>query len=264
MIPRTTFFCLLFIGLLVPGSLQPGTVAAAEFDHTHALFDKVLQNHVRDALVSYRALKSNSTHLNHYLDTLAAVKEPEFNQWTRSQQLAFLINLYNASTLKLIIDHYPVASIKKIGNIFKGPWDQPVVRLFGKVTDLDALENKVLRKKYDEPRIHFALVCAALGCPPLRSEAYTADKLDEQLDDQGRIFLAQKKKNWVDVKEHKVYLSPIFKWYDDDFEEKSGSVLNFVTPYFPEAVQRDLRHDRFRVRYSDYDWSLNDAERQRK
>jgi hypothetical protein len=135
-----------------------------------------------------------------------------------------------------------------------------MVRLFGATTTLDFLEHKVLRKEYDDPRIHFALVCAAKSCPPLRSEAYQAGKLDEQLDDQGRKFLADPFKNRVDPREHVIYLSPIFKWYAGDFEKKAGMVLQFLKPFWPESVRQELERGDFKVRYREYDWSLNEEE----
>ena len=177
------------------------------------------------------------------------------------QQLAFFINAYNAYTLQLIIDHYPVKSIKDIGSFFKGPWDQPAVRLFGRTLTLNNLEHDIIRKDYPDPRIHFALVCAAHGCPPLRDEAYVADHLEEQLDDQARQFLATPAKNRVDAGARTVYLSPIFKWYGADFEKKHGSVLAALEPYWPKASVGALAQGHFKIRYSDYDWSLNQTTR---
>lgn len=232
---------------------------ASEFDHSHHLLNQVLKRHVGDALVDYSALKSSSRELATYLNQLANVSEARFQRWTESQQIAFLLNAYNAYTLRLIIDHYPVRSIKKIGGFFSGPWDQKIVQLFGKTITLKALEHDMLRKNYREPRIHFAMVCAALGCPPLRAEAYRGDNLREQLIDQARTFLSNHQKNRVDVGQRIVYLSPIFKWFADDFEKESGTVLNFLRPYFPKAVQTELAKGNFRTRYTDYDWLLNDA-----
>jgi len=207
---------------------------AADFDQSHAPFDSVLKSYVKDARVNYSALKAHPQELDRFLDQVAAVSETGFKRWTEKQQIAFLINAYNAYTLRLILDHYPVKSIKDIGTLFKGPWDQPVVHLFGRTLTLNTVEHKMLRKDYSEPRIHFALVCAAKGCPPLRGEAYVADRLDEQLDDQARQFLADSQKNRVDASRRTVYISPIFKWYGEDFEKKSGGVLRFLKPYWPE------------------------------
>lgn len=230
---------------------------AATFDQTHKVLDKTLNTYVKDALVDYRNLKANRQDLDRYLGQVAAVPEPEFKRWTEKQQLAFLINAYNAYTLQLIIDHYPVKSIKDIGGWVKGPWEQPVVRLFGRELTLNDLEHKLLRVNYQEPRIHFALVCAAMGCPALRSEAYEAARLDAQLDDQARQFLANTQKNRVDVAEQLVYLSPIFKWYGADFEKKSGSLLGALKPYWPKEAEAALAEGGFKIRYTDYNWSLN-------
>ena len=170
---------MLFASLL----LTAAGAGAAEFGHTHAAYDALLKQFVADGRVDYQGLESDSSALDHYLDSIAAISEATFNAWTKPAQLAFLINLYNAATLKLIVDHYPIKSIKNIGSFFKGPWDQPVVRLFGQTITLDNLEHDIIRKDYSEPRIHLALVCAAKGCPPLISEAYVAGRLDDQLDD---------------------------------------------------------------------------------
>jgi hypothetical protein len=236
-------------------------VPGADFDQSHALFDGVLKQFVRNARVDYAALKAHPQDLNRYLEHLASVAKADFQQWNEGQQMAFLINTYNAYTLRLILDHYPLKSIKDIGTAFSGPWAQPVVRLFGESLTLDTVEHKMLRKDYREPRIHFALVCAAKGCPPLRNEVYVTARLDEQLDDQARKFLANPEKNRVETSEHVVYLSPIFKWYTADFEKKSGSVLAALKPYWPGNPPADLASGGFRIRYTDYNWSLNDIDK---
>jgi len=243
-------------------SIQNISVQAGNFEHSHGLYAHVLQKYVKNGWVNYRSLKSDLKDLNAYLNQMASVQESEFSKWTRSQKLAYLINLYNASTLHLIVDHYPLKSIKDIGNIFKGPWDQPVVRLFGEHVTLNHLEHNILRKKYDEPRSHFVLVCAAKGCPVLREEPYTPEKLEEQFTEQGKEFLSTEHKNSIDPVKHIVYLSPIFDWFDEDFIKKSGSVLAFVQPYFPQDKQRELLKGNFHIKYTHYDWSLNDSEKQ--
>lgn len=232
--------------------------ATGAFDQSHASLDGVLKKYVTaDAKVKYKSLKANRTNLDTYLGEVSAVTSSEFNGWTKDQQLALLINLYNAATLKLVIDNYPVESIKKIGGLFKGPWKQPVVRLFGKVITLDTLEHKVLRTQYSEPRVHFAIVCAAVGCPPLRAEAYTAAKLDSQLEDQGHRFLADTNKNYVTGEA--LYLSPIFKWFAEDFTKENKYVTNYVRKYFPKETAAKIGSG-FPVEYTDYDWSLNTGE----
>ncbi len=237
-----------FIGILIGSAL---TVSAQSFDLTYSAFNHVLEAHVAEGRVDYRGLKSDPQPLTTYLKKAGAVKEPEFNAWDQNEQLAFLINLYNAATLQLILDHYPIESIKKIGTLFKGPWDQPAVVLFGKTITLNELEHGLIRKRYKEPRIHMALVCAAKGCPPLRNEVYTADQLDAQLDDQSRIYLASRDGRVIDRSKGVVNISSIFKWYGDDF----SSVESFVEKYSGESIKG------LKIRYLNYDWSLNERTR---
>ena len=252
----------IFTLVVLPLALAVAPVArAVDFDQTHAAFDRLLRQHVHDGWVNYTTLQADPKPLNAYLDSLAAVPEKEFTRWPEKQRLAFLINLYNATTLKLIVDNYPVKSIKKIGGFLSGPWKQKVVHLFGKLTTLGEVEHGIIRKQYPDPRAHFALVCAAKGCPPLRAQAYVASQLDEQLDDQGRIFLGQRQKNRVEAGARRIYLSPIFKWFSEDFEKKSGSVLKFVEPFLPEKDRGVLASGRLKIKYTDYDWSLNDQAR---
>lgn len=234
--------------LLVAVAGLPAGGFAREFDATHARFDAVLKAHVAEGRVDYKALKAAPEELDAYLDELAAMPEAQFKAWPESSQIAFLVNLYNAATLKLIVDHYPVKSIKDIGSLFKGPWDQPVVRLFGQTITLNNLEHDNLRKDYHEPRLHMALVCAAKGCPPLRSEAYVGERLDEQLTDQSRIYLASPTGLVLNRAKNEAHISSIFKWYGKDFP----SVPAFVARYSGHNV------DGLKIRYLDYDWSLNE------
>ncbi|MDT8389933.1 MAG: DUF547 domain-containing protein [Lentisphaeria bacterium] len=246
------------------------TLAAADFDHSHSAYDAVLKAHVAEGRVDYRALKSAPRALNDYLAKLARVSEKQFRDWSKDQQLAYYFNLYNAATLKLIVDHYPVDSIKDIGGWLKGPWDQQVVRLFGGTITLNNLEHDILRKKYDEPRLHLALVCAARGCPPLRAEAYTAEELDKQLDDQARIYLASQAGLRIDRRQGVVYVSAIFKWYGEDFvgnytprvgfpglAKTERAVAGFCARHVSDADQKYLKKGGYKIKYLDYDWSLN-------
>lgn len=238
-----------------------GTATAAEFDHLHRRWTDVLAHQVKDGLVDYSALKAQPAKLNAYLVTLAEVPQAEFARWTERQRLAFLCNAYNAATVRLIVDHYPVKSIKDLGGLFSSPWERPVVKLFGAVHTLDQLEHRMIRPQFREPRIHFALVCAARGCPPLRAEAYIEERLDEQLADQARKFLASPEKNRLDEVTGTLHLSPIFKWYGDDFGRDTDSVLRALKPYWPKASAAALSKGGFRIRYTDYDWSLNEQRR---
>lgn len=260
---------ILLVALLAP-SMRAGA-AANGFDHAHTLYDGVVKRNVTDGKVNYAALKADSKALDQYLANVAAVPEAQFKSWDETRRLAFLVNLYNAATLRLILDHYPPKSIKDIGSFFKGPWDQPVVRLFGNTITLNTLEHEMLRKQYQEPRLHMALVCAAKGCPPLRSEAYTAERLNEQLDDQSRRYLASAAGLRIDRTNHEVHLSAIFKWYGGDFSRKYApstgftglnkterAVANFCARYLPAADRKFLEAGGYAVKFLDYDWSLNE------
>jgi hypothetical protein len=228
---------------------------AVEYDHTHAALNAVLARHVHDGLVDYSAVKADRAGLDAYLTEAGRVPMSTFQGWSKDDQLAFLINVYNATTIQLIIDAYPVDSIKSLGSFLKSPWARESVQLFGKAISLDTLEHKIIRKNYSEPRIHFALVCAAMGCPPLRAEAYQGARLEVQLDDQARTFLATTAKNRIDTERKKLLLSPIFDWYRDDFEAASKSLAGFVAPYLG-ATEEVLAS--YGVDFTDYDWSLND------
>jgi Protein of unknown function, DUF547 len=258
---------LLVIFLLLPSVQSADSI---NFDHTHKLYSVQLKKFVKNGQVDYAGLKKEPRVLERYLFNLSRVKEPEFKSWTKAQQLAFLINLYNAATLQLIIDHYPVTSIKKIGSWLKGPWDQSVVKLFGKTITLNNLEHQIIRKQHNEARIHLALVCAAKGCPPLRNEAYIAERLDAQLDDQTKQFLSNRLKFRIDIRRKTVYLSPIFKWYGDDFVRKytpnqrfhglnktEQAVMNFCGKHLSVSKQQFLIKGGYSVKYLNYDWSLN-------
>ncbi len=232
---------------------------AQAFDHTHGKYAKVLKKYVTDQGVDYAKLKSDPIDLELYLEDLSSVEESEFESWDTDNQLAFLLNLYNASTLELIAKHYPVKSIRKIGGLFRNPWKLKVVRVWGESRSLDWLEHEIIRTRYEDPRIHFALVCAAKGCPPLRQEPFIGHQLQDQLEDQTSIFIGQSEKNRVDLQNQILYLSPIFKWYRDDFVGESSTIVEYVRPYFPEGVASELTVGEFDVKFTDYDWTLNDS-----
>lgn len=231
--------------------------AGEPFDHTHRQFSSILGRSVTNGLVNYRGLQLNPQSLDGYVSSLARVTRPEFNRWDEPQRMTFLLNLYNAATLRLVREHYPVVSIRKIGSVFTSPWSLDVVELFGKRISLDHLEHEMLRKDFHEPRIHFALVCAARSCPALRAEAYMAERLEEQLKDQGIRFLARSDQNRVDAATDTLWLSEIFKWYEADFLKESKSLQEFVTPFLPPDAAQVARGKRLKVRFSGYDWSIN-------
>ena len=253
--PGTRFRWMAFV---LGASILAGILPAAGFDSGHEAWSRVLATHVRDGRVGYSALKKDPAELIACLDAAASVSRAQFDGWPQADQIAFLINLYNAATLKRVVDHYPVTSIRKIGGLFGNPWKLTGVRLWGESVSLDHIEHDLLRKRYREPRIHFALVCAAVSCPPLRPEAYTGERLDAQLNDQGILFLSQSSKNRLDPGTKTLWLSPIFDWFRGDFTAGDRTLEQFVSPYLSEPDRTALSAGGFRVRFTDYDWSLND------
>ena len=241
-------------------------VTAPAFDHGHSGYDQLLKEVVitrgAQSDVDYALLKVQQGRLDNYLASLEAVTGQEFQSWNNHQQLAFLINTYNAFTLKLIIINYPgISSIRDLGGlVFSTPWEKKFFTLFGRETSLDYLEHKIIRKDFDEPRIHFAVNCASRGCPPLQPAAYKAEKLDQQLEQVTRQFLTDQDRNRYDRDRKILEISSIFKWYKPDFEKASGTVENFIAPYITDDPEiRTLIENRVaRIRYLEYDWSLND------
>ena len=235
--------------LLILSALLFSTSILQAFDHSG--IDSILKRYVNDSgMVDYASLKTNRAGLDSYLKATAAVSKSTFDSREKNEQLAFLINVYNAETLQYIVDNHPIASIKKLGGIISTPWDKKNVALFGEEVSLNHLEHKVIRPGYAEPRIHFALVCAAKGCPPLRNEAYTAAKLESQLESQAKVFLNQTTKNRLDG--DTLYLSTIFKWYGGDFKKDGQSVSEYVDPFIEGATSGKS------VEWTEYDWSLNE------
>ena len=227
----------------------------------HSPFTRVLQRHVDEAgSVDYDGLSATSDgELHSYVQDLATVS---LKGWPREDRLAFWINAYNALTLKLIVEHYPV---QNIWAITPGPAepkeDSPFQIEVGRVADtvrtLDEIEHEIIRQRFDEPRIHFALVCAAQSCPRLRREAYRGDVLDAQLDDQARTFLHDEEKNRIPAGPDRIALSRILKWYGSDFGPSTDALQRFIARYFDGPVRRTLGTAGYRITYRSYDWSLN-------
>jgi len=249
--------------LLVTYSSAPAAVAegCAPFDHDHAAWTALLERYVRGGVVDYRTWKHDGpAPLGAYLASLAVVTPECFGAFTPEQQMAFLIDAYNASTVQLVLEHYPIASIRKIGFLPGTAFRDRFIVLPAVVEgelSLDDIEHERLRKKYDDPRIHFALVCAARSCPPLRSEAYRGSALAAQLDDQGRTFLGDPTKNRFAAASGTLLLSRIFDWFAADFVKAKGSVAAFVAPYLPEPAARAAAGPAPKIEFLDYDWSLN-------
>ena len=269
---RSTLLVLAFAALCA------GRAEAADpEDVLYAEYQVVLASFVNDSgLVDYAGLQQNRAGLDAYVARLGRVS---LENWKPSAQKAFWINAYNGLTLRIIIDNYPIrprflASLAFPRNSIRqidGAWDEIRFRVAQGDRTLDQIEHAVLRKRFDEPRIHFALVCAALGCPPLRREPYRGDRLGEQLQEQAARFVEDPGKVRIDSGAGIVYLSSIFKWFGSDFR-KGGStrrvsfpgqtetvqaVLNFLLPFLSPEEQAFLQAHPFQVEYLSYDWSLN-------
>ncbi|MFV2056415.1 MAG: DUF547 domain-containing protein, partial [Thiohalomonadales bacterium] len=238
--------------------------ANAAFDQNHSAWNTLLQKYVVDhgdySQVNYKAMKVDEAQLDGYLAEISALTKSEFGSWNRDQQLATLINAYNAFTVKLILKHYPVKSIKDIGSFFTNSWKITFFELFGEKTYLDHIEHDLIRgnAKFSEPRIHFTLVCASVGCPKLSNGAFTASNLESKLEASTRAFLQDKSRNRYVAEKRLLQLSKIFDWYGGDFVKKYGSVQNFVAKYVTPkpAEQLLIAQGKVQFEYLDYDWSL--------
>jgi hypothetical protein len=240
------------LAVLAAGPAASGQApAVARFDHS--ALDLLLKARVDAAgQVDYGGLRGDSRELDAYLRALATAPLAGL---PADEQLALLINAYNAFTLRLILDHHPVASIQDIPAGER--WQARRFVLAGETLSLDQLEHERIRRQFAEPRIHFALVCAAVGCPPLRTEAYEGSRLAEQLADQTRRVHADAR--WVrfDAATSILHLTRLYDWYGDDFLKQAPSVAEYVAREVP-AVRAALdRGARVRVRWLPYDWSLN-------
>lgn len=224
-----------------------------------ASYTRVLNRYLDGGLVDYEGLKQDPKDLDRYLQSVKTVSREAFDTWDRHEQLALLINLYNAQTLKLIIDHYPLDSIKDIGGFFRGPWDLEIVELFGEKISLDELEHDIIRGEYEEPLIHFGLNCASIGCPDLAEKPYTGPDLIEQLEAQARLFLRDTNRNRFDHNNRIIYLSKLLGWYKKDFQMKTQTMLEYLLPYLPPSDTEKMGSKRYRIKYIKYDWSLNDG-----
>jgi len=178
---------------------------------------------------------------------------------TREERLAYWINVYNIFAIDLIVKNYPVKSIKDVGSFFRPVWRRDAGTIAGRAYTLDEIEHDILRPM-GEPRIHAAIVCASVSCPNLRREPFEAKRLSAQLDDSLRAWLARPEKGLRVVEDDGIlWLSPIFKWFDEDFES-DGGVVAFVTPYAPKEARRwlTIREGNVELEYFDYDWGLNE------
>jgi len=221
---------------------------------SHEKWEKLLKKHVDNkGMVNYKGFIADSTALNSYLEILSANHPNEAN-WSKDEALAYWINAYNAFTIQLVIRNYPLESIKDIAGgipFVNTPWDIKFIEIEGQSYDLNNIEHSIIRKDYNEPRIHFVLVCAAVSCPKLRNEAYTAEKLDAQLEDQTRTFFNNPEKNQIG--KDKIVVSKLLKWYWGDFSDVAEDRVSYVNSYSSTTVSSDAE-----VEFMEYYWKLNE------
>lgn len=243
-VPRPVWGAETAYGRLLATHVRPGTVSGIDLN-----------------LVDYQALAKDPD----YSKALAEFAETDPAALGNAQErFAFWANAYNLLAIKTVVDRYPVSSIKDGGNFLFPIWKKKVGTVAGKEYSLDEIEHGILRKEFSEPRVHFAVVCASLSCPDLRAEPYVASRLDEQLDEQARTFLANRTKGLVPGKDGKsAQVSSIFKWFGEDFTS-GGGVAKFVRGASDEATRSEIDGlSDGGISYLDYDWSLNDTARAR-
>ncbi|MDT8300310.1 MAG: DUF547 domain-containing protein [Sedimentisphaerales bacterium] len=273
----TGFFIMSFVF-----SSQTLAVESEKQGFDYSDFADALKINVDDVgMVNYRKLKAEPQKLRTFITELENLDRKDFDEWDDNEKIAFWLNAYNALTLKAIIDNYPIKSSFFKSRIYPqnsirqiaGVWDKIKFNVMGQNLTLEHIEHKILRVKFDEPGIHMAMVCAAMGCPSLRNEPYTGNKLIEQLDDQARRFLANPEKFKIARTDSRIYLSPIFKWFAADFIKKHGpeknigrhnkeesAVLNFIASYLDKVQKEYVLTGKFKIKYLKYDWSLNEQQ----
>jgi hypothetical protein len=248
--------------------------AAATFDHEYVDYAKLLHDHLRGSRVDYTELRSQRTALDAVVAQLAATNAAEFGGWTRDERLAFWINAYNVLTLRAIVDHYPIRSatftLQPRNSIrqIDGVWTTLTWQAAGRTLTLDDIEHRILRPEFKEPRVHFAINCASVGCPPLRPDPYRASTLNAQLDEAARRYLASERGLTIDG--HTVRVTKILEWYGEDFvaryapnaggkpDRVEQAIRGVVEQFGPPAAAELARNPSTKIKFLDYDWSLND------
>jgi hypothetical protein len=220
------------------------------------IWNSLLKKHVSvQGKVNYKGFISDSVQLNKYLKNLSENKPDEMS-WSANEQKAYWINAYNAFTVKLITQYYPIKSINDIGGKIKIPnektvWDIKFIKIGTNNLSLNDIEHTQLRKTFDDARFHFALVCASKSCPILLNEAYDSKKIDAQLDAQAKVFINDKSRNVISA--DKPRISKIFEWYNTDFKSNSASVVNYINKYTITKIKSNAT-----ITYLDYSWDLNE------
>ncbi len=258
----TAILLALLVGIrcLAAASSQ-ASESCPNLDAAHGAFSEILARRVRDGFVDYAGLaRDDRAALDGYLGQLSTTSRTCLDQSARADRFAFWINAYNANTLRLIVDHYPVASIRSIGWLPGAAFRDAFIAMpdmRDKPFSLNDIEHTILRPDFRDARVHFAIVCASKSCPALRGEAYRGADLERQLDEQARIFLADATKNRVDEGAHVLRLSEIFKWFRDDFERDAGSLTAYVRRFAPAPMAAVAAAPAVQIEFLDYDWSLN-------
>ncbi len=249
---RYSGFAFILTISLVVGIFGPAGPSRASTVN-HEVWADLLGKYITTGGVNYAGFKSEENRLDQYLKML---EDTDTDKLPRNEQYAYYINAYNAWTIKLILSGYPgVKSIKDFGTILKSPWQKKLVRINGAVITLDDVEHNILRPRFKDPRVHFAINCSAASCPPLRPEPYLGHALDQQLDDSTRSFVNDESSHRLEG--NTLYVSRIFKWFSEDFNENP---LGFYFQYAEGALKEKLtaQKDTIQVKYLNYDWSLND------
>jgi hypothetical protein len=234
--------------------------AAFAFDQDHAGWGGLLERHValldggKASRVRYAGMARERAELKLYLEALSATPRAEFDGWTRPEQIAFLINAYNAFMVEKVLQRYPdIRSVWEFGKLFGNPFKDEFFSLLGRKASLDWIEHEMLRKNYRDPRIHYAVNCASVGCPMLRPEPYVGTKLEEQLEDQARRFLSDASRNRY--RDGRLEVSKIFDWYKEDFEPRDAYFARYAALLGADAASVRAA----RMTFLDYDWALNDS-----
>ncbi len=268
MMSKRLFWLTAWLTLFIAGPVRA-------FDHTHRSWNDLLVRHVvvskegYSSAVRYAGMQSDRAALRRYLTTLEEVSPGDYERWNKGQQLAFLINAYNAWTVELVLQKYPdLKSIKDLGSTFRSPWKKKFFTLLGQERSLDDVEHGMIRAtgKFDEPRIHFAVVCASVGCPMLLPSAFVAEKLDAQLEEGMRRFLSDRSRNRFETASGKMKISRIFDWYGKDFAQGRQGMTSVKAALARHANVladsaadiRRIRSGDYEIEFLDYDWRLND------
>jgi hypothetical protein len=236
---------------------------ALAFEHQD--WDRLLKKHVvlldgsKASQLRYSGMASDRAFLKNYLSDLSRVRNDEFAGWSRAEQMAFLINAYNAFAVEKVLTRYPdIGSIWDFGRLFGNPFKDQFFVLLEARRSLDWIEHEALRRVYRDARIHYAVNCASVGCPMLREEAYAAARLEAQLEEQARRFLSDRRRNRV--RAGRLEVSKIFDWFKEDFAPREKYFARYAEVLADApGDQKLVRDGKAGLSFLDYDWALNDS-----